>query len=65
MLLSVPCQGLVIASYFKAQVKRLALTDQRVKLTNEMVQGIRVIKMCALVNCAQNSAIILLQCPIL
>ncbi len=45
MLLSVPCQGLVIASYFRAQVKRLALTDQRVKLTNEMVQGIRVIKM--------------------
>ena len=29
------------------QIQRLKLTDERVKLTNEMVQGIRVIKMCA------------------
>jgi len=47
MVLSVPCQFLVLKTYFKCQVKRLKLTDQRVKITNEMVQGIRVIKMYA------------------
>ena len=37
MILAVPCQGMMIAVYFKAQMARLKLTDQRVKLTNEMV----------------------------
>ena len=29
------------------QIRRLKFTDERVKLTNEMVQGMRVIKMYA------------------
>ena len=44
---SVPCQATVLKVYFKAQVERLKVTDQRIKLTNEMVQGMRVVKMCA------------------
>lgn len=47
MFIAVPIQGTVIAKYFKYQVQRLKLTDERVKLSNEMVQGIRVIKMYA------------------
>lgn len=45
ILISVPMQGMIIAKYFKCQVLRLKLTDERVKLCNEMVQGMRVIKM--------------------
>lgn len=36
-----------MGKYFKLRMKMLALTDERVKLTNEMVQGIRVVKMYA------------------
>ena len=44
---SVPCQATVLKVYFKAQIERLKVTDQRIKLTNEMVQGMRVVKMYA------------------
>lgn len=37
----------VVGKYFKLRIKMLTLTDERVKLTNEMVQGIRVVKMYA------------------
>ena len=47
LFLSVPCQAMVLKIYFKAQMERLKVTDQRVKLTNEMVQGMRVVKMYA------------------
>ena len=47
MVVSMPLQALVLKTYFRCQVKRLKLTDQRVRLTNEMVQGIRVVKMYA------------------
>jgi ABC-type multidrug transport system fused ATPase/permease subunit len=47
MLVAVVLQGFVIKKYFTLQMKRLKLTDERVKLTNEMVQGMRVIKMYA------------------
>ena len=47
MILCVPLQGMIIGKYFGKQKARLKLTDERVKLTNEMVQGMRVIKMYA------------------
>ena len=45
MFLMVPCQAMILITYMKCQMQRLKLTDQRVKLNNEMVQGMRVIKM--------------------
>jgi len=47
LFISVPCQATVLKIYFKAQIERLKVTDQRIKLTNEMVQGMRVVKMYA------------------
>ena len=47
LFISVPCQATVLKVYFKAQIERLKVTDQRIKLTNEMVQGMRVVKMYA------------------
>ena len=47
MVVSMPMQAMVLKTYFVCQMKRLKLTDQRVRLTNEMVQGIRVVKMYA------------------
>ena len=43
LFISVPCQATVLKVYFKAQIERLKVTDQRIKLTNEMVQGMRVV----------------------
>ena len=47
LCLTVPCQTAVLKRYFKHQMARLKNTDSRVKLANEMVQGIRVVKMYA------------------
>ena len=47
MFLLFPFQGKVFGAYFTAQFLRLKETDERVKRTNEMVQGMRVVKMYA------------------
>src|SRR5690349_1253971 len=47
MLLFGPIQGLAMRQLIKARKKVLPLTDKRVKLTQEVLQGIRVVKLFA------------------
>ena len=45
LILMVPIQGKVAKSLFALRRKQLKFTDERVKLTNEALQGVRVVKM--------------------
>ena len=45
--MQVPIMAKVAMLFFSLRKEQLKFTDERVKLINELVQGIRVIKMCA------------------
>lgn len=47
MVACVPVQATIMKGYFRYRVAMLKCTDERVKLMNEMVQGVRIIKMYA------------------
>jgi len=44
MFLSFPVQGILVAILYKQKSKAIKITDKRVQLTNEVLQGIRLIK---------------------
>lgn len=46
LVLFVPLQGKVTKALLRLRGEQLRLTDQRVKITNELVQGMRVVKLC-------------------
>ena len=47
MFLGIPLQMKIGITLFKYRKEQLKLTDERVKVVNELVQGMRVVKMCA------------------
>ncbi|KIY72285.1 multidrug resistance-associated ABC transporter [Cylindrobasidium torrendii FP15055 ss-10] len=44
LVISIPMQGLMAAAMFKIRKSVVALTDRRVRLTTEILQGIRLLK---------------------
>jgi ATP-binding cassette subfamily C (CFTR/MRP) protein 1 len=46
LLIFIPIQGKVAKSLLRLRGEQLKQTDQRVKITNELVQGMRVVKLC-------------------
>ncbi|KZW01126.1 hypothetical protein EXIGLDRAFT_719505 [Exidia glandulosa HHB12029] len=50
LILSIPIQNVLVGAFFKAIRKNLTVTDSRVKLLQEVLQGIRSIKMYAWEN---------------
>ena len=47
MLIFFPLQALITKRLFKMRVRQSELADKRVKLVNELVQGVRVLKLYA------------------
>ncbi|EJD45474.1 cadmium ion transporter [Auricularia subglabra TFB-10046 SS5] len=47
LIITAPIQSVLVALYFKAVRKNLFVTDQRVRLMQEVLQGIRSVKMYA------------------
>ena len=47
MFATVPLQAKIGITLFKYRAQQLKITDERVKMVNELVQGMRVVKMCA------------------
>ena len=45
LVVAFPLQGKMMKRLFAARARQLWLTDERVKLTNEMLQGVRIIKL--------------------
>ncbi|XP_022257889.1 multidrug resistance-associated protein 4-like isoform X2 [Limulus polyphemus] len=47
LLLYIPFQGIMERLFSKLRLKTASITDERIRLMNEIVLGMRVIKMCA------------------
>ena len=47
MILSIPIQQVLIKASTRPQTEKNAITDERVKLTNELIEGIKLLKMYA------------------
>ncbi|KZT29756.1 multidrug resistance-associated ABC transporter [Neolentinus lepideus HHB14362 ss-1] len=47
LIFSAPLQGALVAVMFSQRKKGLIITDQRMRLTNEVLQGIRLVKLYA------------------
>ena len=47
MVLSIPIQQVLIKASTRPQTEKNVITDQRVKLTNELIEGIKLLKMYA------------------
>jgi len=47
MIAAVPVQGRMVMALFKARAQQQRIADERVKLLNELMQGVRVVKLYA------------------
>jgi len=54
MIFSIPIQGALVKASTKPQVQKNAITDERVKLTSEMIDSIKLLKMYAWENVFSN-----------